>query len=166
MMDLLDRLLGHDRWTTTQYLEASKNLSDEQLDQEFDIGLRSLRATFDHMIFNVEAWTAVMIGESADDVSRDGRSIDEMLKRHERSYDAFASVARQMNDSQRLDETYGDFYNVLQSMGGTIIHVILHNSQHRAEVLHMLRRLGVEDTIEGDPQEWEHLTGLIARFKG
>lgn len=165
-MDLLDRMLGHDRWTTTQYLELSRSLSDAQLDQDFDVGLGSLRATFDHMIFNVDAWTAVMTGGTEDDVNRDGSSIPELLERHERSYDAFAGVARQMHDEQRLDETYADFYNVKQSIGGTIVHVILHNAQHRAEVLHMLRRLGITDPIEGDPQEWEHMTGLMKLYVG
>ena len=36
-MDLLDRLLDHDRWATTQLLERSRGLNDVQLDQEFDI---------------------------------------------------------------------------------------------------------------------------------
>ena len=44
-MDLLDRLLDHDHWATTQLLDVSRNLTDAQLDQEFDIGHRSLRGT-------------------------------------------------------------------------------------------------------------------------
>ena len=32
---------------------------------------------------------------------------------------------------------------------------------HRGEVLHMLQRLGVPDLPDGDPQEWEHLTGRV-----
>ena len=37
-MDLLDRLLGHDAWTTRQLLDICSTLSDEQLDREFDLG--------------------------------------------------------------------------------------------------------------------------------
>jgi hypothetical protein len=33
-----------------------KDLTDAQLDQEFDIGHRTLRQTFDHMILNVDFW--------------------------------------------------------------------------------------------------------------
>ena len=36
-MDLLDRLLGHDTWTTRQLLLCCWSLTDEQLDREFDI---------------------------------------------------------------------------------------------------------------------------------
>ncbi|MBA2469663.1 MAG: DinB family protein, partial [Chloroflexia bacterium] len=70
-MDVLDRLLGHDHWATVQLLELSRILTDEQLDQPFDIGHRTLRATFEHMIFNVEFWTGVMAGQPVD-APRDG----------------------------------------------------------------------------------------------
>ncbi len=53
-MDLLDRLLGHDAWTTRQLLLRCRNLTDEQLDREFDIGHRTVRATLLHVIRNVE----------------------------------------------------------------------------------------------------------------
>jgi uncharacterized damage-inducible protein DinB len=54
-MDLLDRLLGtHDAWTTRQLLGRCRELTDEQLDHEFEIGHRTVRATLLHMIRNVE----------------------------------------------------------------------------------------------------------------
>lgn len=43
-MDLLDRLLGHDAWTTHQLLRRAESLNEEQLDQDFDIGHRTVRA--------------------------------------------------------------------------------------------------------------------------
>lgn len=160
-MDLLDRSLGHDRWTTRQYLDVSRDLTDAQLDQEFDIGLRTLRDTFDHMIYIVPFWASQMAGQPIE-VDRSDRSIPALIERHERYYEMFESMARQMRDEERLDETFTDHFGYEQSQGGTIIHVLLHNAQHRSEVLHILRRLGVSDLIEGDPQEWEHMTGRIA----
>jgi hypothetical protein len=58
--DLLDRLLGHDAWTTQQVLAAAAGLTDAQLDQDFDIGHRTVRATLAHLIGNVEVWTDLM----------------------------------------------------------------------------------------------------------
>lgn len=159
-MDLLDRMLGHDEWTTTQLLKLSSNLTDEQLDREFDVGHRTLRTTFDHMIYNVAVWTGLMAGQPAD-VDRSDKSVPALMDRHERSYAEFASLARQLQDEQRLDDTYIDHFDYPQSFGGTIVHVIWHNAVHRSEVLHILQRLGVPDLPEGDPQEWEHLTGKI-----
>jgi uncharacterized damage-inducible protein DinB len=159
-MDLLDRMLGHDRWTTARFLEMSRDLTNEHLDREFDIGHRTLRRTFDHIILNVDFWTGLMIGEpSAYEATNS--SVPELLERHERAYNQFASVARRLYDEQRLDEIFIDHYDYPQSIGATILHVIDHNVQHRGEVMHILQRLGVPDLPEGDPQEWEHQTHLI-----
>ncbi len=154
-MDLLDRLLGHDRWTTAQLLDLCRGLDDAQLDQPFDIGHRTLRETFGHMIFNVEAWTAEMEGRPVER-SGEAASLDAMADRHERAYAGFAAFARRAHDDGRLDDTFVDGWGVRQAIGSTIAHVILHDAQHRADVLHILQRLGVPGLPEGDPQEWEH----------
>lgn len=43
----------------------------------------------------------------------------------------------------------------------TILQIITHNVQHRSEARHILQRLGVSGLWDGDPQEWEHATGLV-----
>src|SRR5689334_10225121 len=106
-MDLLDRLLGHDRWTTARLIDLSDGLTDAQLDHDFDIGQRTLRDTFEHMIFNVEAWTASMLGQPIDR-SRGDRSLAALRDRHERAYATFAAFARRTRDEQRLDDTFVD----------------------------------------------------------
>ena len=156
-MDLLDRLLEHDRWATDQLLDLSRGLTDAQLDQEFDVGHRSLRATFEHMIFNVAFWTALMAGQPVDAPQED-RSLAALSERHARSYATFATLARQLRDEQRLDDTFVDHYAAHKSFGGTIIHVVLHNAEHRSEALHILERLGVPDLPEVDHGLWDHKT--------
>ncbi len=161
-MDLLDLLLDHDHWATARLLEVSGGLSDAQLDQEFDIGHRTLRATFAHMIFNVPFWTAFLAGHPTDggysaDVQPDDRALTALRDHHERSYAAFARVARRLRDEQRLDETFVDHYAVRKSMGGTILMVTAHNTEHRTEVLHILARFGVHDLPEVDLGVWDYL---------
>ncbi len=63
-MDLLDRLLGHDSWTTRQLLDLAGTLSDNQLDQEFDIGHRTVRRTFAHIIWNAPSNAIVVYDET------------------------------------------------------------------------------------------------------
>ena len=63
-MDLIDRTLGHDRWATMQLLELSRGLTDEQLDRDFDIGHRTLRETFDHLIYGDAAWMGRFTGSA------------------------------------------------------------------------------------------------------
>ncbi|HEX5497628.1 MAG TPA: DinB family protein, partial [Thermomicrobiales bacterium] len=118
-MDFLDRLLGHDRWTTARLLDLSHNLTDAQLDQPFDIGVGTLRETFEHMIFNVEAWTASMAGQPLD-APRDDRSLAALIDRHERAYETFAAFAHRMRDEQRLDDTFVDNAEWRNSFGGAI----------------------------------------------
>jgi len=163
-MDLLDRMVGYDRWATTQLLELCSPLTDAQLDQEFDVGHRTLRETLDHMIYVIDFWTGWMTGRPVDHdrtTQQYDRSIAAFMERHERHQSNFAACARQVCDEQRLDDTFIDHYAVRQSLGATILQLLNHNTQHRSEVRHMLERLGVPDLWDYDPQEWEHVTGRI-----
>lgn len=163
-MDLLDRMLGHDHWATTQLLARCKPLSDAQLDQYFDVGHRTLRETLDHMIYVIDFWTGWMSGRPVEHdrtTLRYDRSLRSFVERHARFQSEFAALARRIHDEQRLDDTFLDHYEVRQSLGATIIQLLHHNAQHRSEIRHMLERLGVPDLWDFDPQEWEHATGRI-----
>lgn len=153
-MDLLDRLLGHDHWATARLLDLSRDLTDARLDQPFDVGHRTLRATFEHTIFNVGFWTAVMAGQPAD-AQRDDRSLAALVDRHERSYAAFAAFARRVRDEQRLDDTFVDHFGGRMTFGAAVLHVVLHDAEHRGEALHILERLGVPDLPEVDHGLWD-----------
>lgn len=160
-MELLDLMLDHDRWATSQLLKASTSLNDAQLDQVFDIGHRTVRETFAHMIFNVPFWTAFLTGRpteggySADHHPED-RSLAALIDHHERGYGEFADAARRLRHEGRLGDTYADHYDVRKSFGGTILMLIQHNVEHRAEILHMLARLGVPDLPEVDYGVWDY----------
>jgi len=161
-MDLLDLLLDHDHWATARLLEVSDDLTDAELDHEFDIGHRTLRATFEHMISNVSSWTALLAGQPAQgacsaDAQPDHRSLAALIDSHERSHAAFASAARRLRDERRLDETYVDHHAVRKSFGGTILMVVEHNAEHRTEALHILERLGEPDLPEVDLGVWDYL---------
>jgi uncharacterized damage-inducible protein DinB len=154
-MDVLDRLLEHDQWATGTLLDVSRDLSDDQLDQPFDIGHRTLRATFEHMIFDsVEVWTAEMAGRQPE-AQPDDRSLAALIDRYERSYATFAAVARSARDEQRLDDTFVDHFGAPMSFGGAIFMIILHGEEHRTEARHMLHRLGVADVPEVDYGLWD-----------
>src|SRR5262245_30435115 len=84
LMDILDRLLGHDAWTTGQLLLRCRELTDAQLDQEFDIGHRSVRATMLHIVRNMEVWTDLIAGQPVrpdEGVGPSGRSVEGLLRR-------------------------------------------------------------------------------------
>ena len=147
-MDLLDGLLDHDRWATTTLLGVCRQLTDDQFDQEFDVGHRTLRATFAHMIFNLDFWTRLMEGQPSKQPP-DNPTRATLEQRFEQDFATFADFARRVRDEHRLDQTYLDHYKVIKSLGGTILMVILHNTEHRTEVLHILARLGVTRSARG-----------------
>ena len=157
-LDLLDRLLEHDAWTTRRVLEFAQTLTDEQPDQNFDIGHRTVRETVQHVIGNIEVWTDLMAARPVRQTPTDRQSLVELRRRFEAAFRDFAQVARELHDAQRLSDTYVDVLDQppqQKSYAGTILHVITHDHMHRAEILHMLQRLGVQGLIEGDVLSWE-----------
>lgn len=160
-MDLLRRLLEHDRWATAQLLELSRDLTDEQLDQPFDIGHQTLRATYVHMIVNLQFWMGLIHGQPIDPRQvgqRHAGSIAALADFHTDVHASFTEFALDARDNGRLDETFVDHWGEHPSIGGTILHVILHNTEHRTDAAHILQRLGVVDEVEVDHLLWEHTT--------
>ena len=163
MMDMLDRLLGHDEWTTAQLLQRCRELTPTQFAQSFDIGHEGLKATLEHMIGNVEVWTDLMAGTIGDNGSAPaGNDIDSLIRRHKASYARFAALARQIRDADKINALWTDVLDqppTEKTYGGAILHVITHNMHHRSEVLHMLARLGLTNLPEGDLLGWEKQYG-------
>jgi uncharacterized damage-inducible protein DinB len=163
-MDILDRLLGHDAWTGRQVLLRCTELTDEQLDRPFDIGVGSVRATLLHTIGNVEVWTALMAGGALPERAEgDGRpAVGELLARHNAASAAFRALTERVAREGRLDDRWLDRLDDPpreKTYGGAIAHVLTHNHFHRAELLHMLARLGLDGLPEGDVLSWEQQAG-------
>ena len=158
-MDLLDRLLGHDRRTTAQLLERSRELRVEQWTQSFDLGHQTLAATFQQMIGNVRIWTDLMVARPTRPSSDEALiTADDLIATWHSVYDDFATLAHSIGDESRWDATYLDVLDDPprpKSFGATIAHVITHNMHHRSEIIHMLTRLELENVLEGDVLSWE-----------
>nr|WP_271891413.1 DinB family protein [Planctomicrobium sp.] len=157
---MLDRLLGHDGWTTRQLLEICESLAGEQLDREFDIGHRTLRGTLDHIISNMEIWAALMADQEVP--SNHDQTLTGMIDRLAVAETRLKLVARKVADTNMWDELWTDHLDDpprQKSFGTAIAHVITHSMHHRAQVLYMLRLSGVESLPEGDVFSWETATG-------
>jgi uncharacterized damage-inducible protein DinB len=155
-MDLLDRLLAHDTWTTRQLLLACEPLSDELLDQEFEIDQKSLRKTFVHIIENMETWTDLLSERPV--TERTGASIPGLLNRLSVISREFANVARQVRREQRYDDCFLDSLDNpprLKTFGGGIGHLLTHSMHHRAQVMWLMEHVGLQKHIEGDLLTWE-----------
>ena len=160
-MDILDRLLGHDSFTTRQLLLRCQGLTDDQLDREFPIGPGTLRKTFDHLIWNMEAWTDLMRLRPVRPHPA-GKSIEQFIARLDAVAIDLSELARSAQQQNRLDDLFPDTVDppppVWRTFGGGIVHVITHSMHHRAQILNMMRHLGMTDLLEGDALSWEAST--------
>lgn len=158
-MDLLDRLLRHDAWTTRELLQRCQQLTDDEVDREFDLGHRSVRATLLHLIWNMEVWGDLMGGREVNpigDPRRQLTSVSQMIERLDRATAILEQVARGIADRDGWDETWTDSLDGhVRTYGGSVAHIITHSMHHRAQLLYLLRRLGVEHLPEGDVLSWE-----------
>jgi uncharacterized damage-inducible protein DinB len=155
-MDILDRFLAHDIWTTRQLLVACQSLPDELLDKEFEIDHKSLRETFIHMIDNLEVWTDLLYERPVQ--HKAGDSIPQLLQRLNFASREFSKLAHKVSRENRFDDFFLDTLDTppqLKSFGGTIGHVITHNMHHRAHIMFLMERVGLKDHIEGDLLGWE-----------
>lgn len=155
-MDILDRLIAHDTWTTRQLLDVCEGLSDDLLDKEFEIDHRSLRKTFLHMIENLETWTDLIHERPVQD--KQGNSIPELRQRLVDASREFANLARKIARENRFDDSFWDVLDNpprLKTFGGAIGHVLTHNMHHRAQIMYLMEKVGIQDHIEGDLLSWE-----------
>ena len=155
-MDLLDRLLAHDSWTTRQLLVACQPLPDEKLDQPFAIDHHSLRGTFVHMIDNMEVWTDLLCERPV--TERTGVTMAQLLDRLSIISRDFTYIARKVGREQRYDDCFIDTLDNpprRKTFGGAIGHLLTHSMHHRAHIMFLMEKVGLKEHIEGDLLDWE-----------
>ena len=147
-MDILDRLLGHDAWTTRELLQLCQNRVDESAFQKsFAIGPGSLHDTFVHIIGTMEYW-ADRISDRPDE----SRTCDRMVgERHspaalrpmlDAAAEGLRRVAEDVRDSGRLDEIMQVTFEARDcrfTRGSALVHVCTHGMHHRAQIINMLQ---------------------------
>ena len=160
-MDLLDRLLAHDVWSTNQLLIQSKPLTDSQLDTPFDVDSRTLRDCFVHIIRVMETWNDLLYERpvrSSDQLKAKPRDLEGLMDRLSEAGEDLAVISRKVARENRWDDVFTDVLDnppQKKTFGGTIAHVITHSMHHRAQAMYMMEQLGIKDHIEGDVLSWE-----------
>jgi uncharacterized damage-inducible protein DinB len=156
-MDIVDRLLAHDTWTTHQLLLACQSLPESSFDQEFEIDHKSLRKTFVHIIGNMETWTDLLHERPVQ--AKKGDTIPELLERLRIVSRDFGNLTGDIVRQGRFDDYFLDILDdppKKKTFGGAIGHVITHNMHHRAQIMFLMEQVGLEEHIEGDLLGWEN----------
>lgn len=108
----------------------------------------------------MEAWTELMNGgplRARPEPEGQRLTLDGLEQRLRIVAPQRAELARRIQAEGRLDERWNFREEPLIqcTYGGAIVHVVTHSMHHRAQLIHMLKRLGVPDVIEGDALSWE-----------
>lgn len=153
--DPIHILLAHNHWATRNVLDACAKLTDEQLDREFEMGLNTVRATMTHVLGAMRGWGDLLAQrEQRDRLESQGpmtpvqmlESLDEL------GADILASIDSKPLDEQLSGERGGKTYTFTR--GAVLTHVTTHGMHHRAQVINMLRHLGVEPVPPSSVMEW------------
>ncbi len=152
--DPAEILLIHHRWANDQLLDACAKLTDEQLDQEFEMGVGSLRKALTHIAGAIRGWGDLLAGrEQRPRLEETGFSIQELRELFDEvTADFEASARNHPNDGIATGSRGGNSYSFTR--GGVLTHVMTHAVHHRAQCLNMLRQLGVEDLPPSSVLEW------------
>jgi uncharacterized damage-inducible protein DinB len=159
-MTILERLQRHDAWTTRKLLILSAHLSDEELDRDFDIGHRTLRKTFAHIISNMEGWCDLMLGQPRRSriPSPDTISIPELIARLDGVAEELLALGKSVSEGQLEDHDFIDHLDQpphKKPLGAGLVHIATHGMHHRAQCLYLMRKIGIPNLIEGDALSWE-----------
>jgi uncharacterized damage-inducible protein DinB len=158
---ILERLLRHDAWTTRSLLLSSSELADSDLDRKFDIGHRSLRRTFIHIIGNMECWCDLMTAKPQRWSQRSTKppaTIPGLIERLDIVSEQLLALSKNVEDEDREEDFFIDTLDnppTRKPLGGGLVHLATHSMHHRAQCLYIMRKLGMKPLIEGDALSWE-----------
>lgn len=159
----LEILLAHDRWATSQLLSAARSLSDAQLDQPFEIGFGSLRATLYHIVQTQWLWGESLNGREHD-FAQKKMSMDKLAGWHESVAADFEKTVRSTPLETPFNQPWkGKQYSFPRA--GVITHILTHGTHHRAQALNMMRHLGVDPLPPSSILQWMFMTGAGGEVK-
>jgi uncharacterized damage-inducible protein DinB len=154
--DPLQILLRHNLWATRQMIDAAATLSEEQFHQRFEMGPGSVHDTLVHMLGAMRVWGDLLAGREQrprleqQGARRTAGELHALLK--EISADlSVSAVAHPLEGTvvrKREDKSY------TLTRGAVLMQVLTHGMHHRAQILNMLRRLGVTQSPASSVAEW------------
>lgn len=148
-LDTIKRLHEHRHWVRHKLLTASRGLTAEGLRKSFEMGIGSVLGTFVHLYGAETVWINVLENKSqaAAFPTLENFANLEALEREwetlDRRWSAWMSTARE----ETLDETavrVRDGKSLSTSVMDVLMHVATHQHYHAAQIVNMLRHVGVQ----------------------
>ena len=151
----LEVLLAHDRWATRNVIDACAALTEDQFHQPFEIGPGSLHDTLTHVIGCMRGWTDDLTArEPVPSIRGTRRTPEQLLPLLDQAATDLAAAATARPFDEVLSVTFDSGPTFSYTRGVIVSHVITHSMHHRAQCLHMLRRLGVDPLPLAAVDDW------------
>ncbi|MGV3636438.1 MAG: DinB family protein [Flavobacteriales bacterium] len=141
---LIDQLVGYDRWANARFVERLQREPDAMLDRPLASSFPTLRDTLLHIRDAENAWTLRLEGIAPVPwPAEEDRSITTLLAYSERLYDL---VLHADEDWLLGSATYHDLRGNRheQVRWQMLVHCINHGTQHRGQLITMMRALGLD----------------------
>jgi uncharacterized damage-inducible protein DinB len=158
--DPLQILLSHDRWATTQILDACGGLTADQFHRQFDIGPGSLHDTLTHVVGVTRVWTETLADtEPRPRLEADGqrRTPGQLRSVLDEAWREFSAEARRRPLGEMVVRRTRDGKTLHMTRAAVLAHVTTHGMHHRAQCLNMLHQLGVKPLPPSSVAEWTWL---------
>ena len=165
-VDLIHRLHKHRAWVNENLLAAASALNEEQLRREFQIGQGSIWKSLLHLYAAEFVWLEALLGNDAPLVQGDlpGRipgnqmgeggiaSLDELRQEWaglQRRWDSYlADLSAQSLDEPVFKFAFSTGKRVATRRSDVLLHVCTHAQYTTAQVVNMLRQVGVDKLPE------------------
>jgi len=170
MPTIVDLLSNHNTFATRRLLEACRALSEEDFKRDFQIGCGSLHRTFLHIIGAMQRWADRIadrpIRPSLEQDPQRWNAVDllDLLRDAAKDLHEVVSHVRREKRLHEIMSVHPQGYEqpFTFTRGSAIVHVFTHGVHHRAQALHMLKRLGVQPLPEIDAIDAELAQGKLS----
>lgn len=146
-LERFNAFLRYSEWANGQLVHASAGLTNEKLDEPFDMGRGSLRKTLLHLWAGESVWLARWKGQTEtpwpdEEQKADVPNIDERFRLVYSERAAFMATLKDADFGRVVTyrDSKGSLYKA--TLGDMIMQGIVHSIHHRAQAVNMLRRLG------------------------
>lgn len=146
-MPAMLEIFRYSEWANTRILSAAAECSDAQLDQPFEMGLGSMRATLLHMYHGEQVWLNRWQGRTETQWPSETEQIHPAALRDRfaglyQDRAAYLTTLRDadLDDVVRYRDSRGSLFDA--SRGDMLLQGAVHSQHHRAQALNMLRQAG------------------------
>ncbi len=164
-MDLTERLVEHDNWSTAQLIDLAKGVPADALDEPVQLSppstawfeeQPSIRSMLDRLVFTKEMWSAAIAGTPGPPDERD-TSLDGLDRRLEQAGNQFVELVRGIRERQAWDTAFVDATCEPPesfTFGGAVAHALTRDSYRRQVLIGALNERGVSTPGLADPMHF------------